>query len=135
MRVDHVAVAVKSIEASAPRICRLTGYNVATQKVHNSRQRVNVVFLEQDGSLDIKLIEPCDPESPLWDFLRRKGEGLHHLCFKVEDVEKGCEQLSALGARVLVAPEPGEAFAEHSIAFLYFGSGLNVELIDSDERG
>jgi methylmalonyl-CoA/ethylmalonyl-CoA epimerase len=49
-------------------------------------------------------------------------------------VTEACAELSARGARVLAAPAPGEAFADHPIAFLYLGSGLNVEVIDTDER-
>jgi methylmalonyl-CoA/ethylmalonyl-CoA epimerase len=94
---------------------------------------VNVLFLSKPGSLDIKLIEPSGEDSPLWLFLKR-GEGLHHLCFKVPDVATACAELSATGARVLAPPEPGEAFDDHMIAFCYLGFGLNVELIDTDAR-
>lgn len=99
----------------------------------NTRQQVNVLFLTKPGSLDIKLIEPSGPYSPLVEFIR-KGGGLHHLCFKGADVTAGCEDLAARGARVTAQPEPGEAFDDHLIAFLYVGMGLNVELIDTDSR-
>ncbi len=131
--VDHVAVAVRSVEAAADRFCAMFGYARKTAKVTNTRQQVNVLFLAKPGSLDIKLIEPSGPDSPLVDFVR-KGGGLHHLCFKGTDVAAGCEELVSRGARVTAAPEPGEAFDDHLIAFLYAGMGLNVELIDTDSR-
>jgi methylmalonyl-CoA/ethylmalonyl-CoA epimerase len=91
------------------------------------------VFLHKPGSLDIKLIEPTGEESPLWQFLKR-GEGLHHLCFRVENVGAGLAQLEERGLRVLAPPAPGEAFDDELIAFGYAGFGLNVELIDTDRR-
>jgi len=133
MQIDHIAVAVRSIDAAAERLSALLGYVRKTTKVTNSRQKVNVVFLSKQASLDIKLIEPSDAESPLWDFVR-KGGGLHHLCFKVPDVATACADLAGKGARVIAQPAPGEAFDDHLIAFLYLGLGLNVEVIDTDDR-
>ena len=133
MQIDHIAVAVRSIDAAAERLSALLGYVRKTTKVTNSRQKVNVVFLSKEASLDIKLIEPSDAESPLWDFVR-KGGGLHHLCFKVPDVATACAELAGKGARVIAQPAPGEAFDDHLIAFLYLGLGLNVEVIDTDDR-
>lgn len=133
MHIDHVCVAVKSIEKAAPKLCALLGFTPKTGKVMNTRQQVNVQFLQRPGSIDIKLIEPSGETSPLWQFLKR-GEGLHHLCFKAEDVRDQLASLEKLGLRVLAAPAPGEAFEEELIAFGYAGSGLNIELIDTDRR-
>lgn len=124
---------MRSIDAAADRLCSLFGYARATRPVTNTRQQVNVLFLARHGSIDLKLIEPSTPSSPLWDFVK-KGGGLHHLCFRVPDVASSCAELADKGARVIATPQPGEAFDDHLIAFCYAGSGLNVELIDTDER-
>jgi methylmalonyl-CoA/ethylmalonyl-CoA epimerase len=133
MQIDHVAIAVRSVETAADRLGTLLGYARDTAVVTNTRQRVRVLFLRKKGSLGIKLIEPSEPESPLWDFVR-KGGGLHHLCFKVADVKAACDDLTGKGARVLAPPAPGEAFDDNLIAFCYLGLGLNVELVDTDAR-
>jgi methylmalonyl-CoA/ethylmalonyl-CoA epimerase len=133
MTLDHVAVAVKSIDAAAERLCSLLGYSRRTDKVINAGQKVVVQFLHKPASIDIKLIEPFGDDSPLWGSLR-KGEGLHHVCFKVPDVQHDCDRLVARGARLLSPPAAGEAFDGGLIAFLYLGHGLNIELIDTDER-
>ena len=133
MTLDHVAIAVQSVDAAADRLCRLLGYSRATAPVTNTRQQVNVLFLRKAGSVDLKLIEPSSPESPLWSSLR-KGSGLHHLCFRTDDVTAGCEELVAGGARLIAPPAPGEAFDDHLIGFRYLGLGLNIELIDTDAR-
>jgi methylmalonyl-CoA/ethylmalonyl-CoA epimerase len=133
MHIDHVAIAVRSLGAAAERLQQMLGYSQKTVAVTNTRQQVDVMFLEKPGSLDIKLIAPSDAQSPLWDFVR-KGGGLHHLCFTVPDVQAACGEMAAKGARMLAAPEPGEAFDDNLIAFCYLGLGLNVELIDTDAR-
>jgi methylmalonyl-CoA/ethylmalonyl-CoA epimerase len=133
MTIDHIAIAARSVDAAADRFCQLFGYVRRTSPVVNTRQKVKVLFLRKPGSLDIKLIEPAGDDSPLWDFVR-KGGGLHHLCFRVDHVETACQELAGKGARVIAAPAPGEAFDEHTIAFVFAGMGLNVEVVDTDAR-
>ncbi|KAA3625997.1 MAG: hypothetical protein DWQ09_17290 [Proteobacteria bacterium] len=133
MQLDHVCIAVRNLDHATKRLCELFGYRVKTDKVTNSRQEVNIQFLVKEDSLDIKLIEPSHRDSPLVDFLKR-GEGLHHLCFKGGDTVAEVQALAAKGARVLAAPQPGEAFDDALIAFVYAGMGLNVEVIDTDKR-
>lgn len=133
MYIDHVALAVRSIDAARARVCALTGYVPTTEKVTNTRQEVNVQFLSKPGSLDIKLIEPSGPGAPLVEFVRRGG-GLHHLAFMTTDVQSACDELQSKGARVLVPPQPGEAFDDHLIAFAFLGAGLNAEIIDTYDR-
>lgn len=133
MHIDHVCVAVRSIERAAEKLSQTLGFTARTNKVTNTRQQVNVQFLQRAGSIDIKLIEPSGDQSPLWQFLKR-GEGLHHVCFRVDDVRAQLGELETRGLRVLASPEPGEAFDDQLIAFGYAGCGLNVELIDTDRR-
>jgi len=133
MQLDHVCIAVRSIDAAVARLAPLLCYTPRTERVTNTRQKVNVVCLSKQGSIDLKLIEPSSSDSPLWTSLR-KGEGLHHLCFKADDTAKKLEELASLGLRVLSPPAPGEAFDDNLIAFGYAGCGLNIELIDTDDR-
>ena len=133
MKLDHVCIAVRKIDPARERICAMLGYEPRTSKVTNTRQEVVVQFLRKNGSIDLKLIEPSNPESPLVDFIKRGG-GLHHLCFRAEDGKKAIQELCDKGARVIAEQQPGEAFGGNPIAFLFLGLGLNVEIIDTDER-
>ena len=133
MILDHVGIAVRSIERSVEHWAEVFGYEQATEIVLNTRQKVRVVFLAKPGSLQVKLIEPTDPASPVHAFTQRGG-GLHHLCFRCDSVDAEVARLVALGLRVLAPPEPGEAFDDEMIAFVYAGDGLNVELIDTERR-
>jgi methylmalonyl-CoA/ethylmalonyl-CoA epimerase len=133
VHIDHICIAVRSIEAAVTRLGPLLGYEPRTRKVTNTRQKVNVLFMSRAGSLDLKLIEPSCEDSPLWASLR-KGEGLHHICFRTDDTTAALAELQSKGLRVLAPPAPGEAFDDGLIAFGFAGCGLNVELIDTDRR-
>lgn len=132
MVIDHVGVAVRSLDEAIAEWERAFGYARISEPVINTRQKVRVVFLAKPGSLPVKLIEPLDATSPIYAFSRRGG-GLHHLCFRCESVPAQVERMRADGARVLSEPQPGEAFEDEAIAFVY-AAGLNVELIDTERR-
>lgn len=133
-KLDHVCLAVRKLAPAAAMLERTLGYKPRTAPVANTRQKVNVQFMSRPGSIDIKLIEPAALDSPLVDFIKKGGGGLHHLAFRTESVEAATEELKSRGARIVTAPEPGEAFDETPIAFAFLGMGLNVELIETDER-
>jgi methylmalonyl-CoA/ethylmalonyl-CoA epimerase len=63
-----------------------------------------------------------------------KGGGFHHLCFKCNDINLKMNELTEKGLITLVAPQPGEAFNNHDIAFMLAKYGINIELIDTDEK-
>ena len=133
MNLDLVPIAVRNIDGARERMRSLLGYEPRTEKVTNTRQEVIVQFLRKANSIDIKLIEPSGPTSPLVEFLK-KGGGLHHICFKTDDGEQAIQELANGGARLIAELQPGEAFDDHPIAFMYLGFGLNVEIIDTDLR-
>jgi methylmalonyl-CoA/ethylmalonyl-CoA epimerase len=112
---------------------RVFGYEPMTEPVTNTRQKVRVVFLRKEGSIDVKLVEPSDESSPIWTFVSRGG-GLHHLCFRCGSLDGELARLNGLGMRTLYLPAPGEAFDNERIAFVYAQHGLNIELIETDKR-
>lgn len=133
MIIDHIGIVVRSIHLGVEEWINLFGYEQATEIVKNSKQKVNVVFMGKTGSLTVKLLEPTDPSSPVYSFAR-KGGGIHHICFRGECLSEDLKTLEKKGARVLVAPEPGEAFENEEIAFVYTAQGLNMELIDTEKK-
>ena len=133
MIIDHVGIAARSIERSIEHWRTVFGYEQATEIVSNTRQKVRVVFMVRRGSLQVKLIEPTDPTSPI-HALAQRGGGLHHLCFRCESVDAEVVRLVALGLRVIAPSQPGEAFEDEKIGFVYAGDGLSIELIDTERR-
>lgn len=131
MIIDHIGMVVKSIEKGIEHWENVFEYKKMTEVVINSRQKVKVVFLCKENSLTVKLIEPLDATSPVHKFAM-KGGGLHHICFKCNGMDKELERLGEMGLRILIPPQPGEAFGNEDIAFLYAKHGLNIELIETD---
>jgi methylmalonyl-CoA/ethylmalonyl-CoA epimerase len=133
MIIDHIGIAVRSITEGIEHWGKVFGYEQLTEIVVNTRQKVKVVFLTKKDSLTVKLIEPFDETSSIFEFAK-KGGGLHHLCFKCDNMEYELRRLNAMGLRVLAGPQPGEAFDNENIAFFYAKQGLNIELIDTDKK-
>lgn len=133
-RLDHVCLAVRRIAPARAMLERLLGYRARTNPVENTRQQVNVQFMSKPGSIDIKLIEPSSLSSPLIEFIKKSGGGLHHVAFRTRSVHAATADLEEKGARIIASPAPGEAFDDGLIAFAFLGMGLNIEVIDTDER-
>ena len=133
MVIDHIGIVVRSLEQGIQQWEELFAYAKNSDIVTNTRQKVRVVFLSKKNSVTVKLLEPSDPSSPVFLFAR-KGGGLHHICFRCENLEAQIPVLKAKGARLLVPPQPGEAFRNKNIAFLFADNNLNIELIDTTEK-
>ena len=133
MKIDHICFAVKNISEGISYWEDLFGYRQMTEVIVNSLQKVKVSFLCKEDSMLVKLIEPLAGNQSLVNFVNRGG-GFHHLCFRVEDMDKQISELKEKGLLMLVPPQPGEAFNNHDIAFMLARNGLNVELIDTNEK-
>lgn len=132
MVIDHIGIVVRSLDVGIKNWTKTFGYVQMTEPVVNSRQKVRVVFLKKEGSTLVKLVEPVDSTSPVYA-LSSRGGGLHHICFKTDNLDKTLIRLEADGARIIVPPEPGEAFENNPIAFVYI-NGLPVEIISTDKK-
>jgi len=133
MVIDHICFAVKDLKDGISYWKNVFGYDQKTAIITNSLQRVRVTFLHKENSIDVKLIEPLETNESLIKFVNRGG-GFHHICFKCSDINNKIEELKDKGLIMLVPPQPGEAFNNNNIAFLFAKYGLNLELIDTDER-
>lgn len=133
MKIDHICFAVKNLDDGIAYWQHVFGYSQMTKIVENTRQKVKVTFLNKIDSITIKLIEPSESNQALLNYVNRGG-GFHHICFKCSELDQKIEELNEKGLITLVLPQPGEAFNNHNIAFLLAKNGLNIELIDTDEK-
>ena len=133
MIIDHICFAVKNLDEGISYWEKTFNYKQYTRPVINSLQKVKVAFLSKENSLTIKLIEPLKDYHSLLNFVNRGG-GFHHICFKCDNMNKEIATLKEKGLITLVPPQPGEAFNNHDIAFMLAKYGLNLELIDTDEK-
>jgi methylmalonyl-CoA/ethylmalonyl-CoA epimerase len=123
--LDHIGIAVNSIETA--RIYEAMGLSVDHLEVVES-QRVKTAFLSV-GDANLELLEPTGPDSPVAKFIEKRGEGIHHLCFRVEDIDAHVERLKAEGFRLInETPVPGAHGCR--VAFLHpaAGNGVLIEL-------
>ncbi|NMC37113.1 MAG: hypothetical protein GYA41_02185 [Bacteroidales bacterium] len=133
MVIDHICFAVKNLAEGITYWQDTFNYSQMTEIITNTRQKVKVVFLKKNDSIIIKLIEPVEGNQSLINFVNRGG-GFHHVCFRCSDLNKEIDRLNSKGMIKLVAPQPGEAFNNHNIAFLLGRYNMNVELIDTGEK-
>ncbi len=133
MKIDHICFAVRNLDEGVAYWERVFGYKQITEIVTNSLQKVKVTFLSKKDSITIKLIEPLENNQSLTNYVDRGG-GYHHICFKCSNINEKIDELTSKGLITLVPPQPGEAFNNNDIAFLLARYGLNIELIDTDEK-
>lgn len=130
-KIHHVAIAVKSLE-DALRFYRDTlGLSVHGQGTRED-QGVKAAVLTI-GQSEIELLEPLGPDTPVGRFLERRGEGLHHICFQTDDIDKGMADLKAKGVE-FIDQEPRQGLAGR-ICFLHPRStkGVLLELAQPPE--
>jgi methylmalonyl-CoA/ethylmalonyl-CoA epimerase len=102
--LDHVAIAVKSISLSK-KVYQDMGLVFDSKIEEVKDQKVFTAFAHVDVNAHIELLEPSSEESTIHKFIESKGEGIHHLCFKVKDVVNKTNELTAKGYR-FIYPEP-----------------------------
>jgi methylmalonyl-CoA/ethylmalonyl-CoA epimerase len=125
-KIDHLGIAVTSIE-KALKVYHALGLSETHREVVTS-QGVVTAFLPV-GESSIELLEPTSPDSPVGKFLGKRGPGIHHLCFAVDDLEKALADLARKGFRLIHgAPVPGAGGKR--VAFLHpeAGEGVLIEL-------
>ncbi len=98
-RIDHIGIAVTSIDDALAFFQDALG--VKLDRVESEEGgRTDVAFL-QVGSSDVELVEPKDTESGLAKYLAKRGEGIHHICFEVDNIEEALARLKAHGAQLI----------------------------------
>jgi methylmalonyl-CoA epimerase len=101
-RIDHVAIIVRNIEQALAFYRDTLGILPSEIKEVPSEQ-VRIAFLPMGGpgGSEIELIEPTTPDSSLAKYLEKRGEGLHHICLEVDDIDGALEEMLEKGAPVL----------------------------------
>lgn len=131
--LHHVGIAVRSLEEALPRWVDGLGLQLSgIEEVPTERVRVAVVMA---GETRIELLEPTAPDSPIAKFLDKRGPGVHHLAFEVDDTGAMIRVLADAGAPLLDdTPRPGAHGT--SVAFVHpkFLGGVLAELVQVPEH-
>lgn len=124
-KLDHIGIAVRSIPET--KIYEALGFEIEHLEDVVS-QGVRTAFLSV-GDANIELLQPLNADSTVAKYIEKRGEGIHHLCFRVDDLPKQLERLKAEGFR-LINPEPVPGAHGCRVAFLHpaAGNGVLIEL-------
>ena len=127
--LDHIGIAVKSLETA--KIYEALGLRI-DQVEDVASQGVKTAFLSV-GDANVELLEPLSPESTVAKFIEKRGEGIHHICLRVDDLDAHLASLKAKGFRLInEAPVPGAHGCR--VAFLHPAAGNGVLIELSEKR-
>jgi len=127
LKIEHLGIAVRNLESANKLFAALLGTEHYQQEAVE-REKVTTSFFQMGGS-KIELLEASDPESPIAKFIEKRGEGIHHIAFEVEDIRATIKRLKEEGFHLL-SDEPKPGADNKLIAFLHPKStnGVLVEI-------
>ena len=131
-KVDHIGIAVKSIEASLPYYKDVLGLSLIHIEEVVS-EKVRVAFIDS-GNIKLELLQPMDETSTIHSFIEKKGEGIHHIAFGVTGIQERLDELKNKGVRLIQeTPKIGAGGAQ--VAFIHPKSsgGVLYELCDKSK--
>jgi len=128
-KINHIAIAVSNIEKAAEFYQDVLGLSLSDVEVV-AAQKTKAGFL-RIGETNIELVQPSEPDSPLVKFLETKGQGIHHICFEVDDVEEEVNAFLEKGA-TMVDQKPRPGVHQTKVAFVHpkSSSGVLIELCE-----
>lgn len=125
-KIDHVGIVVRDIDETLKVFSNIFGFEVV-ESITGPQQEFRSVLISK-GNVSLELIEPINPEGSIANFLKQRGEGLHHIALDVDDIEQELESLQAKSVS-LVNEEP-ESMLSARIVFVHPRStaGVLIEL-------
>jgi methylmalonyl-CoA/ethylmalonyl-CoA epimerase len=128
-KINHIAIAVNNLEEAAKFYQDVLGLNLSGVEVVTV-QKTKVGFFHI-GESNIELVQPSEPDSPLVKFLETKGQGIHHICFEVDDVQAEVKAFLEKGA-TMVDQKPRPGAHNTKVAFVHpkSSSGVLIELCE-----
>ena len=126
-KIEHIGIAVKSFTSSIPLFEKLLNTDCYKTEVVES-ENVNTAFFKT-GETKIELLESIDPDGVIAKFIEKKGEGIHHIAFEVEDIESEMKRMKAEGF-TLLNEKPKKGADNKLVCFLHpkTTNGILVEL-------
>ncbi|MBW3589760.1 MAG: methylmalonyl-CoA epimerase [Actinobacteria bacterium] len=127
-KIEHIALAVSDLEAAIDHYTQIWGLSLEHRETVEDQGVEEAMFRLGDSYL--QLLAPLSPESPVGRFIRRSGEGLHHIAYEVDDIEQALSDLKKSGV-TLIDEQPRTGSRGTKIAFVHpkGNLGLLVELV------
>lgn len=129
LKVEHIGVAVKNNDAAKKLFGDILGLHYTKSEIV-AEQKVNTTFFEV-GDTHVELLEATSPDSAVAKYIEKKGEGIQHIAFSVENIEESLEELKAGGIQ-LIDEKPRRGAGGAKVAFLHPKStfGVLIELCE-----
>jgi methylmalonyl-CoA/ethylmalonyl-CoA epimerase len=126
-KIDHIGIAVQNIDDALKLFVDALGLHL-THTDTEAGQKSIVAFLPA-GSGEVELVEPLDEDSPVARFLQKRGEGIHHICFEVDNIDAALARLKSRGVQ-LIDEKPYIGTGGKKIAFIHpkAAHGVLIEL-------
>ncbi|OGE24230.1 MAG: methylmalonyl-CoA epimerase [Candidatus Dadabacteria bacterium RIFCSPHIGHO2_12_FULL_53_21] len=130
----HVAIAVRNIDEVEKLFETALGLRVEHREVVEDQGVRTSMLVPEKGGTALELLEPLSSESPISKFLDKRGEGIHHICFLVDDIEAALDRLKRDGVKLIdETPRPGSYHSR--VAFIHpkAMNGVLIELAEIDK--
>ncbi len=127
LKIEHIGIAVKDLEKSNDLFAKLLGkphYKVETVE----SEKVSTSFFKV-GENKVELLQASNPESAIAKFVEKRGEGIHHIAFEVENIEKEIERLKAEGFETTGTGKPFRG-ADNKLVIFFHPKSANGVLIE-----
>jgi methylmalonyl-CoA/ethylmalonyl-CoA epimerase len=133
--LHHLGFVVSSISAVAEEFAASMSARWDGEIIHDPIQRVRVSFFSAVDARNpvFELVEPASEASPVGNFLK-KGGGLHHVCYEIDDLESGLREASVVGLVTVADPQPAVAFGGRRIAWVCSKKRLLMELLERNRK-
>lgn len=131
MVLDHIAIAVKNLEQSV-EVYENLGLKFDDRREIVASEKVKTAFAPIDVNGHLELLEPTDTESSIYKFIEKKGPGIHHMCYRVDDIKAKQAELEKLNMK-FIYPEPKKGANNCLVNFIHPKStgGVLIELSES----
>ena len=132
LKISHIAIAVEDLEVAKKAFETLVGNKVEiVEEVPDQKVRIGMIPI---GESHLELAGPTDSSSTISKFIQKRGEGIHHICFEVEDIKSELSRLKAAGFQ-LIDEQPRLGADGHLIAFIHprTTGGVLVELSEKQK--
>ncbi|MCX7683160.1 MAG: methylmalonyl-CoA epimerase [Anaerolineae bacterium] len=126
--IHHIAIAVRDMDAALALYGEALGLEVSARR-EVPEEGVEIAFLPA-GDGEIELIRPLDTANSVARFLEKRGEGLHHICLKVANLEEALERLRRAGVRTIGEPRTSAAGTRYIFLHPLSTRGVLIELYE-----
>lgn len=128
-QVDHIGIATRDLDQALETLKKLGPVEIGEREIVERYQLVAVMV--KTGEVPIELIQPTSPESNIAAYIEKRGEGLHHIAYRVDNCAEALQKAEAAGFR-LIDQQPRHGYADSQVAFLHPKSvlGMLTELVE-----